>query len=283
MKLISLLISLTCANAFSQKTIRGHVLDKHTSTPVQYASVAIIKANVATNADSSGHFVFNYPVRFPDTLLISSVGYFDERVPLLNYNDEPIIKLRPNRISLDSLTILAYRTNETINDFSSCGNTSYTTNGTVTQVAQLYSAPKPFCKINALEICKTSGYDRFRIRIYRVDSSGRLKPGDELIDEVIEVRSRRARVKIDLARYNIVLPGRDFFVAFEWLFIPENAHKIKDRSMDGRQIRSFEYGPYLGIRTSPQTNAYVVYRSYDGKWRTAGRMRLLTSVDLQVP
>ncbi len=267
-----------------QKQISGKISNRETSSPVPYATVSIMGANIAINADAEGFFLFSVPVRLPDTLLISSVGFDDEKVAIDSYQHNILIEMKPHSIMLDSLRLIHYRGREVLNNFFSCSSHFYTTSGFVTQVAQLFSAPKVLCRLKSLEFCKEAGYDRFRFRLYTVDSSGRLKPGLELSSEVIEVRSGNRRVKVDLSDKNIVIPGKDFFVAIEWLFLPENAHKTKYRGRDGRKVRALEYGPYLGIRsTTHENSAYTCNKSFQGRWFPAGMMRLLLSADIEIP
>ena len=98
-------------------------------------------------------------------------------------------------------------------------------------------------QLTGLELCKDPSESIFRIRIYEFDSTCQC-PSRDLSDTVIEVRSKEKSVRIDLGKYDIIIPGRSFFVAIEWLFIPFNEARVKTK-VNGRKTNFTYYRPAL--------------------------------------
>lgn len=78
-------MSMLCAmGAFAQHTtISGKVVDEHTKEPVSFASVYFLKGGMGKYTDSAGNFEFNLSTKINDTLIVTSVGYEPEKVPMI--------------------------------------------------------------------------------------------------------------------------------------------------------------------------------------------------------
>jgi len=73
---------------FGQKTYKGVVIDKENFLKVPYATIGLCKENIGINADENGSFTLQSLKPEPnDTLIISSVGFLTERIPISGNSD----------------------------------------------------------------------------------------------------------------------------------------------------------------------------------------------------
>ena len=108
--LIKLLILSTLIDTSAQTnyTIKGNLLDFKLKTPIVYANIKLLKANIRTMSNSEGLFAFNYPLSSEmDTLLISCIGYNSIKIPLQlsSLQDFKDLILIPNAIVLNEVVI----------------------------------------------------------------------------------------------------------------------------------------------------------------------------------
>ena len=68
-------------NNASTHRIYGHIKDALTNEPLPYASVRIRNKSHGCSSDNEGNFSF-YSPELSDTLIISSLGYKEVRIPL---------------------------------------------------------------------------------------------------------------------------------------------------------------------------------------------------------
>ena len=101
-----LLIPLQVLPQSSNKVrIYGKITDSATKEPLPYTSIRINKTSIGCSSDNKGNFSFYAPA-LRDTLIISSVGYTDERIPLSSKTKMPIkIALKPTDYQLTELTV----------------------------------------------------------------------------------------------------------------------------------------------------------------------------------
>lgn len=85
--------------------IYGKVTDTATMDAVPYASVRIRNTSLGCSSDNNGNFSF-YANVLKDTLIISSLGYKDEKIPLSRFIKMPInVILEPTNYALKEVTI----------------------------------------------------------------------------------------------------------------------------------------------------------------------------------
>ena len=76
---------------------------------------------------------------------------------------------------------------------------------------------------------------------------------------------------IDLEKYDIILPEKDFFVAIEWIKIPYNESKMKIK-YNGKKIIQTQYSPSIFFKerndnSSDFINPLDIWQlTYQGKW-----------------
>ncbi len=85
--------------------IYGKVYDATTNESLPYASIRIRRTTNGCSSDNNGNFSF-YADAMRDTLIISSIGYEDERIPLSHRTSMPIrASLKPTDYNLDEVVV----------------------------------------------------------------------------------------------------------------------------------------------------------------------------------
>lgn len=241
MKILLLLFLPLITNG--QIVYEGAVINKLTKEKVPFATVGSLRENTGTNADEEGKFSLRLGKHANDSLIISCVGYETAKFPLDNLPANFKFEISPKQIALKNIIVKSYKYSAILNDYGNCGFNSYTSSGSITQVAQHMHAASENALLSEIHICKEGDNSLFRIRIYDIDSiTG--KPSGDLADTIIEVRSGKRHVQINLEKYNIIIPHKDFFVAIEWIYVPSNESGIKVKR-DGQKIRYSQYSPFL--------------------------------------
>ncbi len=107
---IFLIILLALAPTLSQaqesrKRIHGKITDKATGEALPYTSVRIRNSSNGTTSDNNGYFSF-YTNALRDTLIVSSLGYKEERIALNSKTRFPLnIKMKADSYELVEVTI----------------------------------------------------------------------------------------------------------------------------------------------------------------------------------
>jgi hypothetical protein len=265
MKILVLILLVFPLIVYGQKMYNGDILNKKTKERVPFATVGLIRENTGVNADENGRFSITAKKYIDDTLIISSVGYQTLKIPVYMFPSDMLFELEVSQLTLSEIVIKdRFKTSAALNEFSNCSINYWTTTGGMTQMAQQFESPVTNALLTEVHICKSAGNAIFRMRIYNMDSlTG--QPSTDLTDTIIEVRSLKRNVHLDLKRYNIVIPGKDFFIAIEWLKIPYNENKIKKNGLA-------EYNPYISYKSKKakrdiEKRNKVWQKNYAGKWR----------------
>lgn len=279
MKVILFLLLPTIS--FAQNFFSGKIVDKRTGMNIPYATVALIKENIGTNADEKGEFNLAFYKNLLDTLSISCVGFRTSKFSISQIPKNKFFELEAVPATLQSVVIgkSLTKTSSALNDFSNCGNISFTTSGYVTQMAQHFTNPYPLSMLSEINICKTGDNAKFRIRVYNMDSITK-SPSLDLLDTVIEVTSKGRHVGIDVEKYQIFIIEKDFFIAVEWLKIPFNERK-SDYKLNGEKKQLIQYSPFLSFKRKNDGEknfnniSETWQKTYTGRWmRTDGIAKL---------
>ena len=92
-------------NATSQIRIFGKVTDVETKESLPYVSIRISGSTLGCSSDNHGNFSFYLPT-LKDTLIVSSIGYKEMRIPLTKKTKLPIkVKMRAESYMLSEITI----------------------------------------------------------------------------------------------------------------------------------------------------------------------------------
>lgn len=276
---------------YGQINYTGSVVNKRNGEKIPFASVGLIKENTGINADEYGYFLLISNKNIAaDTLIVSCVGFKTFKLPLnKQVNENLLIALDEKNSELGEVIITSgkYVTSTILNEFSNCGNSYVGSSGYQTQLAQHFQAPMRNSLLGNVKICRmhipflSPEKARFRIRIYDMDSIT-LGPGKDLCNQVIEVKSGEKNISIDMEKYKLRIPGRDFFVAIEWLKIPFNENRRKTKMADGRVIETITYRPSIGWTDNQGAKMEAWMLDYKGNWRPMFNSNNKTSVSISV-
>jgi hypothetical protein len=257
--------------AFGQTNCTGIVVDKSTGKRIPYATVGLTKENKGVSANEQGLFSINSNFPGTDSLRISSVGYTTLVIAVVKWVNGTGVEMQ-QRASLLRQVIISSNSQKqayTLNKFGHCSWNWYRVGlEAVFQLAQRFDAPKEGMQLTGLELCKESSASIFRFRIYDVDSSCQC-PMKDLSDTVIEVRSSESHVKIDLENYDIIIPGKSFFVAIEWLFIPFNEEHAKTKLKDKKTDLTYYKPSIRFVDANSAVRGKIWELMFNGKWYMA--------------
>lgn len=238
------LLSFIPVIAFGQQSHK--VVNANTKDPVPYATVGFKNAKMWLTSDEKGDFMLDIDAHANDTLFISSVGYKPLKIAVSNILN--FIELEENSMSLKEVRLHSGKMQNEVrlNEFANCGNDLSSTTGYITQVAKFFEAPVENAMLTDVYVCTSGGSATFRLRVYAMDTLTKA-PSYDLIDTVVQIKTSKRRIHIPLESYHVYLQEKEFFVAIEWLKIPENEYKTKFKN----EILT-TYMPYLSTKPISQ-------------------------------
>ena len=247
-----------------------------------------MKENIGTNANEDGKFTLrSQGIKENDTLIISCVGYSTRKLPIDKVNRIGLVIELTEQVTILNEVVVKNKTSwttETLNDFSKCGNSFITSSGYQTQLAQHFEVKKDNSILTEIKICRFAiglilpEQTIFRIRIYDIDTITK-SPSTDLCDQIIEVKTRSKVININLEKYKIRIPSKDFFVAVEWLKIPYNESKSKMKS-NGKEVEHISYRPSIGWTDNKNSKMEAWMLDYKNVWRPMFKMNNKTSVSI---
>ena len=107
-QILCILFFLCSTIAFAQKEISNQVVDFFKDEPIESASVYLKSTAIGTITNADGKFVLRIPEENAvDTLMVSSIGYSTEKIPLDQYDPSEPIYLVEAVASLDEVVLEA--------------------------------------------------------------------------------------------------------------------------------------------------------------------------------
>lgn len=94
---------LTFFSAGAQSILTGKTLDARTGAPVPFVTISLPKAHTGTTSDILGEFQLK--VNASDTLVVSSIGYASQRIPLTDVTGKLVIELTEMIAELPEIAI----------------------------------------------------------------------------------------------------------------------------------------------------------------------------------
>lgn len=275
-------------NLFGQNSFEGKVINAKSKEIVPFATIGLMKENIGTNANENGKFtLLSQGIKENDTLIISCVGYSTQKLPIDKINKIGLVIELKEQVTILNEVVVKNKTSwttETLNDFSKCGNSFITSSGYQTQLAQHFEVKEENSILTEIKICKMAialidpEKTMFRIRIYDIDTMTK-SPSTDLCDEIIEVKTRSKVININLEKYKIRIPSKDFFVAVEWLKIPYNESKSKMK-VNGKEVEHITYRPSIGWTDNTNSKMEAWMLDYKNVWRPMFKMNNKTSVSI---
>ncbi len=275
-----------------QKTNTLRIVDGATGDAIPYAAVSIPKAQLAINTEADG--LFSIPgnlAAMRDTIAFYVQNYIPLKLPLNQLITMKDIKL--TRTNFKRLKASGYSAKQVLNDYVPddvglyAGVAAEDAPFNYLQIAQQFATGASNSKLSKIKITKVKDWLRtkFRIRIYDIDpmTGG---PGADLCDQVIDISNEKTlegfvdktlnapyvpdeEVALDLNKYKIVIPNKQFFVAVEWLRDFLNAVKAPVYNKATNKVdTAIVFRPYLGISdvTGPKLNIWVMQLNHT--WKT---------------
>lgn len=269
--IVLLLLILFSFPLYAQKIVKGKVINKITRLGVPYTTIGLIKENKGTSANSEGEFKISASLYSEDSLRFSSVGYKTLIISLNNMSENAVVELEDESTILNEVFITKDYKNVVLNQFNGC-SLNYFSPALISfsQLACYFKTPEENMKVKEINLCKLASNSLFRIRFYLYDSTSK-GPGKDISDKVIEINSSKRKVEENLEKYNIIIPGREFFVAIEWIFTDFNAFKMKAK-INKKQIKYIAYNPNISFKdlkenvNDAEAHEFVWVLNFNGKW-----------------
>ncbi|GAB3936217.1 hypothetical protein [Mucilaginibacter myungsuensis] len=277
MKYLYFIILLFNIPGLKAQTVTNNfrIVDADTKRPIPYASVSLPRASLAMNTEADG--LLSIPgdlSKMNDVLVITAQNYTPSVSPLNKLSGMDTIQLkkypyRPVNIPVSSTgkdSVLNKFTWQDVTYFA--GVHSQHARFEYLQIAQQFDSPAPGAKLSQIFFRRFATWGtytertRFRLRFYDIDPVYGT-PGKDLCHEIIEETNKDdPRLTVNLQKYNIIIPGKKFFVAIEWLRTFENAGYAPNRAE-----RNLVYKPTIGILPYKTDKLNIWVLNYAHQWK----------------
>ena len=255
--------------------LKGKVVNINTNEPVLYAAVGLINANKGVSTDETGQFELADADK-GDTLVVSCVGFKRVLIPVKNVSS--VIQLTPSVLELPVVTVKPSKSKKLLlNEFKRNSirlfyATQMNDTASMVQLAQYFENPgSATWFVSNLNIARGRYYPKandkvkFRLRFYGIDEKGR--PDVKDICESILLKDKNHNIiKVDLSKYNLIIPPKGLFVAIEWIKTNENFYEFEYLDSNNVKKSSYWYKPSIGMALPKFTNNTVFTLNYKGVW-----------------
>lgn len=272
-QIVVMWISFLGVNA---QTISGQVISKPGNIPVPFATVTTQDHQWGINATEEGKFKFDLGLLAKeDTLVVTSVGYYESRIPYRQLREGVMVTLQVHTIQLAEVEIRRTGKKKDIwlgasqqDTHSSVGQISYNSIQELALYVPNYIQNEGFINkvgfwISGLGKPKTP----FRVRIYKNENG---MPGEDLLNQSLIVKAKRGKgwFNVDVSDYDIPFPADGFFVAMEWIVVPNKEYWF-DIKYPGGVIKS-RFGQSAGT-TLEFKEDFARIRKNGGEWSKYGQ------------
>ena len=241
---------LSILNIHAQ-AISGQVLALPDSTLVPFASLTNQTRQWGQSTRENGTFTLDR-LKVEDTLIVSSIGYHEIRIPYYELHDNIKLYLTVRPVQLSEVKIKKKRISRTLwlgskekSSFASLGSLS---TQDLQQVALFIPNAKQFegyiTKVGYWVTSLGKARTPFRVRIYKNEGG---KPGEDLLTQSLIAKARRSKawLDVDVSEFDILFPPNGFFVAMEWLVVPDKRYWSSVKWPDGHTEDRF--GQSIGV------------------------------------
>lgn len=193
---------------------RGQVLDANTGQPIEYVSIGIERASIATVSNDDGSFAFNISKHYTkDTIRFSSIGYEHLRIPVADFTpgEDLPIKLIPRDVELRQVEInsIKLKARTLGNTYSNTKlNAGFSSNRKGHEIGVLLKINKPtFLEEVNINLVKCT-YSKlfYRLNIYRELEDGKY---ENILQEPIyidqQITETTPFITVSLAEHNIIV------------------------------------------------------------------------------
>jgi CarboxypepD_reg-like domain len=287
MKLL-IILSFLPLYFFGQISYEGKVINAKSKAVISFATIGLMKENIGTNANEDGNFILTSKSnQINDTLIISCVGFVTQKIPLDGNSKTNLVIELTNKVIMFNEIIVKNKliwSTVTLNQFSKCGNSFITSNGFQKQLAQHFQVEEENSLLTSIKICRRTfalldpGKTIFRVRIYDMDTLTK-SPSTDLCNEIIEVKTKNKIINLNLEKYKIHIPNKDFFVAIEWLKIPFNENKDKTKG-NSNEVENTTYSPSIGWTDHTNLKMEAWMLDYNNVWYPMFKGNNKTSISI---
>ncbi|MFV8356532.1 carboxypeptidase-like regulatory domain-containing protein [Flavobacterium sp. XS1P32] len=263
MKKFVLLLLFVSSCMYSQ--IKGIVLDE-SNKPIPYVNIWVENENIGTTSEENGSFSIHVEDQ-NKVLIFSALGFETKKV---KFSEAEKVVLKEIAFQLDEVIISKSKSTVEIEIGDSKNiNHIYFLGGVPWIYAKRFNYSNDFSKTPFIKntiIFTTSEIKNatFKLRIFEVNKEG--APGLDLLDEdiIVAVKKGNQENKIDLTKYNLLVPQNGIFIAFEWMIIESNKIKLNYKEKNSNKNREYiTFAPSIVCNPVELENTFE-YRG--GKW-----------------
>ncbi|WP_205500596.1 carboxypeptidase-like regulatory domain-containing protein [Rufibacter psychrotolerans] len=251
--------------------VKGIITDKASGKPVAYANIWVEDENLGTTSTEKGEFSLGQTNLQGKTLVISCLGYERTRLTIPAGNMK--VALVPSAVALSTVTVKksTKRSKFIINKLDDRTEYSFGSNGTPWIVAQYIPykssyAATPFLDEISLVALSNIKNASFRVHLLQVGENG--EPGKHLLSVPLMGTAPKGirTVSLNVSQYDLQMPTKGFFIAFEWLIIKQNRYEPVDPETGEKQGSArISYEPSLRCY-GPENKSPNSWIYHQGKW-----------------
>jgi hypothetical protein len=231
----------------AQLAIKGKIINAD-GKPAAFASVKLIDRSNGTVSDAAGNFALvMHSLKQNDTLLISSVGYENFKIPAQKATQLSEFRLQEAQKTLESVVVRSFSKEEIAG--AKTENVGYfrswNTDNTGGEIGRSFLPNHKEYQVAKVRFKVYNTYDTCIIRLHiREVVNG--QPGRELLrDSVAQVIKRSATAEkpyeFDLNKYNVILSQQNIFVSFEVLEGTKSDNSNRSLSFVGSEAGNYFY------------------------------------------
>jgi hypothetical protein len=273
MKENRLILFFLVVSQFALSQIKGVIKDSLSGEPIPYVNIWVENETIGTTSEENGSFSLD--IKEEKVLVFSALGYESKKLSSKN----ELILLKPKVIELKEVVVASAKKNKTIkvNSFKKNKIKVYYGAGTEPTIIAKKIEPTdeiinhPYLKeINFFSLCELEKA-KLVLRFFEIEADG--KPGDDYLGEniIIIIKKGKNLNKLNLEKYNIRIPDKGFFIAFEFLTIEENKYTFnKTQELDGKiEKKEFvNFQPFIGTIPTEDQNSFQYNK---GIWYKRGK------------
>ncbi len=245
--LITVLFFIPCMTQ-AQSLIKGTIVYEKDGKPIAFASVKLMSENTGAVSDASGNFSLSIRrIKPTDTILISSVGYDDLKLPAQKALQLSEFKLQESQKMMESVVVRSFRKEEIAGAKSEVVGyyRSWNTDNTGGEIGRTFKPGHSEYQVAKVRFKVYNTYDTCVVRLHiREMNNG--EPGREILrDSVAQVINKSSQAdkayEFDLNKYNVILDKKNIFVSFEVLEGTRSDNSSRSLSFVGSEEGNYIY------------------------------------------
>ncbi len=232
-------ILLLCCTQYCLGQIKSVIVNSETQEPIPYVNIWIEDENIGTTSDENG--VFSLNTENTKNIIFSAIGFETAKINAENIRGK--VNLKPKNIELSEVVITPQKRSQ-----------------------KLIIGKFKKSKINHYFGAGGSKTPWIVARYFPYKSEYEATPF--LMNKNIIGIARKGKhiTEFDIADLQIKFPKEGFFIAVEWLVIPENRHEYS-YTMKGskKKYKGISYEPAIGTVPAPTNENTWMFVA--GKWK----------------